>query len=128
MVTRRSRGFSMIELMVALAILATILTLAVPRYLSNLNMTKEDVLREDLYVLRDAIDKYFSDNGKYPDTFDDLVTNRYLRALPVDPYTLSSHSWVAVPPADPATTLGAVFDVHSSAPNQARDGTWFKDW
>ena len=122
----RARGFSMIELMVALAILATILSIAVPRYFGNIDSTKESVLREDLYVLRDAIDKYFSDNGKYPDTLEDLVTKRYLCGIPVDPFTQSAHSWVVVAPAD--ATLGAVYDVHSAAPNKARDGTWFKDW
>jgi general secretion pathway protein G len=122
----RGRGFTMIELMVSLAILATILMLAAPRYFNNIDAAKESVLREDLFTLRDAIDKYFSDNGRYPDTLDDLVTKRYLRAVPTDPFTLSTHSWVVSAPPDP--TLGAVYDVHTSAPNKGRDGTWYKDW
>ncbi len=122
----RAKGFTMIELLVALAIVAAILTLAAPRYSSNIEKTKEAVLREDLYVLRDAIDKYYSDNNKYPNLLEDLVTAKYLRSLPVDPFTQSAHSWVIAPPPDPTT--GAVYDVHSSAPNQARDGSWFKDW
>jgi general secretion pathway protein G len=126
MVTMRGRGFSMIELMIALAILATILSIAVPRYFGNLESSKEGVLREDLYVMRDAIDKFYSDNGKYPDTLEDLVTKRYIRAIPIDPYTNSTHSWVVQAPADAAT--GAVMDVHTSAPNKAHDGTWFRDW
>ena len=116
----------MIELMVALAIMATILSLAVPRYFSNVDAAKESVLREDLYILRDAIDKHFADTAKYPDTLEDLVTKKYLRGVPVDPFTMSAHSWAIVAPVD--TSLGAVFDVHSTAPNKARDGTWFKDW
>lgn len=120
------RGFSMIELMVAMAILATILSLAVPRYFSNLDTAREAVLRQDLYILRDAIDKFYSDTGKYPETLNDLVTRRYVRALPIDPYTQSALTWVIEPPAD--ASMGAVFDVHSSAPNKARDGTWFRDW
>ncbi|HYD78904.1 MAG TPA: prepilin-type N-terminal cleavage/methylation domain-containing protein [Paucimonas sp.] len=122
----RARGFSMVELMVALAILATILSLAAPRYFGNLDATKESVLREDLYVMRDAIDKYFADTGKYPDSLDDLVTKKYLRSIPVDPFTQSAKSWVVTAPAD--ASLGAVYDVRSAAPNKARDGTWFKDW
>ena len=122
----RKNGFTTIELMIALAILAMILAVGVPRYFSNLDAANESVLREDLYVLRDAVDKYYSDNGVYPDALEDLVKKRYLRAIPVDPYTRSSHSWVVQAPADGAA--GAVFDVHSSAPNKARDGTWFKDW
>lgn len=122
----KKNGFTMIELMVALAILATILAVGVPRYFSNLDAANESVLREDLYVMRDAIDKFYADNGVYPQTLDDLVKKKYLRAIPVDPYTRSSHSWAVQAPTDGAT--GAVFDVHSTAPNTARDGTWFKDW
>jgi len=102
------------------------LSLAVPRYFSNLDTAKENVLRENLYIMRDSIDKYFSDNNKYPDSLDDLVTKKYLRAIPVDPLTQSARSWVVRPPLDAAT--GGVFDVHSGAPDKARDGTWFKDW
>ena len=116
----------MIELMVALAILATVLSIAVPRYFGNIDAARESVLREDLYVMRDAIDKHFADNGRYPDALDDLVKKKYLRNIPVDPFTQSSNSWTVVAPED--ATLGAVFDVRSSAPNKARDGTWFKDW
>ncbi len=116
----------MIELMVALVILATILSLAVPRYFNNLDAATEAVLREDLHILRDAIDKFYADTGKYPEALDDLVKQRYMRAIPVDPYTKSSRSWVAVPPAD--LSQGAIFDIHSAAPNRARDGSWFKDW
>lgn len=126
MVIMRTRGFSMIELMVALAILATILSLAVPRYFGNIDAAKESVLREDLYIMRDAIDKHFSDHGMYPAKLEDLVTKRYLRKIPVDPFTLSANSWVIVAPPD--TSLGAVYDVHTSAPNKARDGTWYKEW
>lgn len=122
----RVKGFTMIELMVALAIVATILTLAAPRYFGNIDKTKESVLREDLFVLRDAIDKYYADKNRYPDTLKDLVTEKYLRGIPVDPFTQSSNSWVVIPAED--VTLGVVSDVKTSAPNTARDGTWLKDW
>lgn len=122
----RRRGYTMIELLVALAIIATLLSLAAPRYLANLDRAKESVLRENLYVMRDAIDKFFADRGRYPDKLSDLVERQYLRAVPLDPMTESANSWVVVAPAEPG--IGAVFDVRSSAPNRARDGTWFKDW
>jgi general secretion pathway protein G len=112
---RRRGGFTLIELLVALAIVATILTLAAPRYFSNVDRAKEVVLREDLYVLRDAIDKYYSDRGKYPDKLEDLVKRKYLRSVPVDPMTQSSNSWVLIAPED--QTLGAIQDVKSAAPN-----------
>lgn len=123
---RRPRGFTLIELLVTLAIIGLLVAIAMPRYFGNLDKAKEDVLREDLYVIRDAIDKYFSDHNRFPDAIDELVTTRYLRKLPVDPFTQSSRTWVPVAPAD--ATLGAVADVHSGASNTGRDGTWLKDW
>ncbi|MCU6433681.1 type II secretion system GspH family protein [Undibacterium sp. Jales W-56] len=122
----RPRGFTLIELLVALAIVATILSLAAPKYFTNVDRAKEAVLREDLYAIRDAIDKYYSDKNKYPAVLEDLVTAKYLRSVPMDPLTQSTHSWVIQTPTDPS--LGVVYDVHSSAPNKARDGTWYKDW
>ncbi len=122
----KRNGFTMIELIVAMAIVAMILTLAVPKYFSNVDRTREDVLREDLYLLRDAIDKYYADKNFYPNTLDDLVTEKYLRGIPVDPFTQSSRSWVPVAPDDP--NLGIVANVRSGAPNKGRDGTWLKDW
>lgn len=126
MVRPMRNGFTLIELLVALSIMSLLVALAAPRYFGNIDRTKEDVLREDLFVMRDAIDHYYSDKNLYPNTLADLVTERYLRKIPVDPFTLSANSWVAVPPAD--ASLGGVADVKSSAPNTARDGTWLKDW
>jgi general secretion pathway protein G len=123
---RRFSGFTMIELLVALSIVAMILTLAAPRYFGNIDRTKESVLREDLHILRDAVGKYFSDKNKYPDALEDLVKEKYIRSIPVDPFTQSAHSWLVVAPEDAA--LGGVADVHSGAPNTGRDGTWLKDW
>ncbi len=122
----RKSGFTLIEVLVTMAIVAMILTLAVPRYFANVDRTREDVLREDLYVMRDAIDKYYSDKSRYPSVLEDLVTEKYLRAVPVDPYTNSTRSWLVVAPED--HTQGAVANVRSAAPGRARDGSWFKDW
>jgi len=120
------RGFTMIELLVTLAILGLLVAVAAPRYFGNLDKAKEDVLREDLYLMRDAIDKFYSDRNRYPDTLDELVSERYLRKIPVDPFTQSTKSWVPVPAADPSH--GLMTDVRSGAPNKGRDGTWLKDW
>lgn len=122
----RNRGFTMIELLVTLAIIAMLVTLAVPRYFANVDRTKEDVLREDLFILRDAIDKFYADKNRYPNELKDLVTEKYLRGIPVDPFTQSAVSWVIVPSDDPS--IGVVTNVHSAAPNTGRDGTWLKDW
>lgn len=116
----------MIELLVTLAILGLMITIAAPRYFGNMDRAKEDVLREDLHVLRDALDKFYADRNRYPDTLDELVVERYLRKIPIDPFTQSAKSWVVIPAVDPST--GVVADVRSGAPNTARDGSWFKDW
>ena len=121
-----NRGFTMIELLVALAIIGMLVAIASPRYFGNVERAREDVLREDLYVLRNALDHFYADRNVYPATLDDLVKERYLRNLPVDPYTQSSHSWVPVAPVD--TSMGGVADVRSGATGAARDGTWLKDW
>jgi hypothetical protein len=83
-------------------------------------------LRQTLVVPRDAIDKYYGDNGRYPDDLESLVTKKYLRTLPVDPVTGSNATWVVVPPA--TVDKGLVYDVRSGAEGMARDGTAFKEW
>lgn len=136
------KGFTLIELLVALAILATILSIAVPRYFSNIETTQENVLKEDLHVMRDAIDHFYSDKGFYPTILGDLVTLNYLRSLPVDPFTQSANSWTVNAPeangfCNEQTSLSAqggglgnpgVCDVHSGAPGQAKDGSWLSQW
>jgi general secretion pathway protein G len=126
MVTMRTRGFTLIEVLVTMAIVALILTLAVPRYFNNIDKTREDVLREDLYVLRDAIDKFYSDKNHFPAALEDLVTEKYLRAIPVDPFTKSVATWQIVPPED--ESLGIVANVHSGAQDTARDGSKVREW
>jgi general secretion pathway protein G len=120
------RGFTLIELLVVLAIIATLLTISLPRYFSSVDKSKETVLKENLYVTRDAIGKYYADKGKYPESLDALTADKYLRKLPVDPITESTATWVIVPPEDPKK--GAVYDVRSGAPGKASDGTLYSEW
>jgi general secretion pathway protein G len=120
------RGFTLIELLVVLAIIATLLTIAVPRYYASLDRSKEAVLKENLYQLRDAIGKYYADKGKYPETLEALATDKYLRKVPLDPITESATTWQVVPPEDPQK--GGVFDVKSGAQGKALDGTEFSMW
>jgi general secretion pathway protein G len=119
-------GFTLIELLVVLAIIATLLTIAVPRYYASLDRSKEAVLKENLYQLRDAIGKYYGDKGKYPETLEALATDKYLRKVPLDPITESATTWQVVPPEDPQK--GGVFDVKSGAQGKGLDGTEFSMW
>jgi general secretion pathway protein G len=104
----RRRGFTLIEMLVVMTLIAMLLTLAVPRYFSTLDNGRLNVQRQNLATLRDAIDKFYADQGKYPDTLDDLVAKRYLRQVPLDPVSEQAN-WLVVAPED--ATLGAVFDV-----------------
>ena len=122
----RGRGFTLIELLVVLAIIATLLTIAVPRYFTSLETSKEATLKQNLSVMREAIDHFYGDTGKYPNSLDDLVRNRYLRALPADPFTERIDSWVTQAP--PESLPGAVGDVHSGATGTGKDGTPYATW
>jgi len=121
-----SRGFTLVELLVVLAIIAVLLSIAAPRYSGSVDRTKEAVLHENLASLRDALDKHYSDTGLYPQKLEDLVTKRYLRRIPLDPVTDSATTWVLIPPPDP--DKGGIADVHSGSREKARDGTFYKEW
>jgi general secretion pathway protein G len=119
------RGFTLIELVIVMAIVALLLTLAAPRYFKSLERSKETVLRSNLAAVRDALDKFYGDTGKYPERLEILVEKKYLRTLPVDPITESATSWVVVPPDEPEK--GGVFDIRSGAEGKTADGVPYKD-
>jgi general secretion pathway protein G len=110
---KRIKGFTLVELMVVLAVIALLLSIAVPDYVGRMRRAEEAVLKENLALLRDSLDKHYADTGKYPVSLDDLVAKRYLRAIPPDPFTQSASTWVAVPPQD--AKKGNVWDVKSGA-------------
>jgi general secretion pathway protein G len=110
--TGHKPGFTLIEMALVMALIGLLLTLAVPRYFSTLDHGKAKVQQQNLASLRDAIDKFFGDQGRYPETLDDLVQKRYLRSVPIDPITERA-DWVSIAPNDPQ--LGAIYDVRSAA-------------
>lgn len=119
-------GFTLVELLVVLAILALLLTLAVPRYFTSIERAKDATLKQDLNTLRESIDKYFADNGQYPKTLEDLVDKKYIRKLPIDPITEKTNTWVFTAPEPPLE--GDIYDIHSGAKSIAKDGTRYEDW
>ena len=124
--SKRINGFTLIELIVVMAIIALLLSLALPRYFNHLESSREAILKQDLAVMRDAIDKYHGDRGRYPDDLDELVNARYLRALPVDPITERADTWQLIAP--PGDEAGAMYDVKSGAAGTARDGSAYASW
>jgi general secretion pathway protein G len=114
---RRTHGFTLIELVVVMAIIGLLLTIALPRYMHSIERGKEQVRQQNLAVMRDAIDKYYGDNGQYPETLDELVTKHYLRAVPVDPVN-GDDKWAAIASQD--DTKPGVYDI---APASGVQGT-----
>jgi general secretion pathway protein G len=120
------RGFTLIELLVALTIIALLLSIVVPRYFGSLTRADEAVLKENLYLMRDAIDKHLGDTGRYPASLEELAGKKYIRAVPTDPFTRSQSTWIVIPPAEP--DKGTVYDVRSGAKGAGRDGTPYEQW
>jgi general secretion pathway protein G len=120
-------GFTLIELLVVLAIVALLLTLAVPRFFPSVDAAKETILQDNLRSVRVVIDQYHADTGRYPDSLEQLVEKKYLARLPVDPILESDSGWVIVAPEEEGTP-GAVYDIHSGAPGNDRNGRPYAEW
>ncbi len=122
----KSKGFTLIELLVVMVIIALLLTVAVPRYFKTLERSKEAVLKQDLSSLRESIDKFYGDTGKFPESLQTLVEKRYLRSIPVDPMTKSAESWVVIHADDPEDT--GIKDLHSGAEGAGQNGVPYAGW
>lgn len=130
---RRSiqRGFTLIEMILVIAIMGILLAMAVPNYRTSIRASQEAVLHDDLFQLRSLIDQYTLDKQQAPQSLDDLVSAGYLRALPVDPITHSSTTWQTNSDdtmMSPDQSLAGIVDVHSGAPGNGLDGTAYSSW
>jgi general secretion pathway protein G len=123
---RGTAGFTLIELLVVMTIIGVLLTIAVPRYFRTVERSKETVLRHDLAVMRESIDKYYADLGQYPDALPALVDKHYIRSVPIDPFTKSAATWLMIASED--TDHPGVRDIHSGSPDAASDGSPFVSW
>lgn len=128
---RRARGFTLVELLVVISLISILAAMGLVQYKNSIVRTQEATLKTDLFRMRDAIDQYYADKGKYPASLDALVSDGYMRKLPEDPVTKSADSWQTVPaepdPNNPSAEPG-VYDVKSGAPGTALDGSNYSDW
>jgi len=125
------RGFTLIELMVVMAIITILITIAVPIYQKSIIRAKESVLRSNLASIRNMIDEYTVDKQKAPETLQDLVTDGYLRQIPQDPMTQSSETWKIImedTPVGGSNSSPGIYDVRSGSDKKSLDGTPYSDW
>ena len=130
---RRMRGFTLIELMIVMTIIGILASIAAPNYQRSVIKAREAVLLENLYQMRRAIDAYFVDKAMYPNSLDDLVGGKYLRAVPVDPFTNATDTWEMVQPTpveggDGEVAEGGVENVHSGSDLVGLNGTPYREW
>ena len=117
-------GFTLVELMIVVAIVGILATISVPSYHTSLIKARETVLRQDLFTMREVLDQHRADQGKYPASLGELVAGGYLRMVPKDPFTNSTNTWQEI--SEP--TEGGVFDVYSGSDLVGTNGTAYNQW
>lgn len=124
-------GWTLIELLVVLSLIMILASMAMVQHRNSLQTAKEAALKSDLYIMRDAIDQYYADKARYPESIEALVSEKYLRAVPKDPITNSTTTWQTTPAESEPGMLSSragIYDVKSGAPGNAMDGSRYSDW
>jgi general secretion pathway protein G len=127
----RDHGWTLIELLVVLSIILILASMALTQYRNSVQLAREAALKSDLFLMRDAIDQYYADKGRYPENLDGLVSERYLRAIPRDPTTSATDTWQTVQAERDAGSISStagIIDVKSGSPDTALDGSRYADW
>jgi general secretion pathway protein G len=127
----KPQGFTLIELLIVMTIIGILASIAVPSYQRSVIKAREATLLEDLFQMRSAIDAYFADNAKYPDNLEDLVSSKYLRVIPRDPFTGETDTWVTISP-EPSENgelpQGSIFDIKSGSEMVGSNGIPYNEW
>ena len=127
----RTSGFTLMEMMIVMALIVILAGIGMTVYGNSVQRAKEATLKEDLFRMRDAIDQYYADKNKYPGSLEDLVSEKYLRAVPVDPFTQSTDSWQTTTsepdPGNPSVESG-ISNVKSGSEQTGLDGSRYADW
>lgn len=128
---RRAGGFTLIELMIVMTLIVILASIGLTTYTNGVTRSKEAVLKENLFRLRDSIDQYYADKNNYPETLSSLVLEKYIRTVPVDPFTQSTDTWQLVMSEVNSEDLlkpPGVFDIKSGSQQTALDGSQYSDW
>ena len=121
------KGFTLIEMLIVISLIGILASIATPNFQRYIIRAKEASLRRTLFVLRDVIDQYYGDHGRYPDSLEDLAEGKYIRSVPKDPFTNSTSTWVIIPPEGSAEE-GGVYDVHSGSYLVSLQGVPYNEW
>jgi general secretion pathway protein G len=124
-------GWTLIELMVVIALIMILATMGLVQYRNSITSAKEATLKSQLFIMRDAIDQYYADKGKYPESLQTLVSESYIRAIPLDPFTKSNDTWQTIqaePEPGAPTASPGIFDVKSGSDGTGLDGSRYADW
>ena len=123
---KNNKGYTLLEMMTVIAIIGILATIATPSFMRSVTRSKEATLRNSLFVIRDVIDQYYTDHGAYPEALLDLAEKKYIRTVPLDPFTGSDETWILIPPE--GDEVSGIYDIHSGSDRISLSGMPYNEW